>query len=438
MSKQKLEDMVKTRRPQISESELKKNTKVEMSFSAAEKTFKKEIFENTKNNNSNIKNRSRFMLWFMAVVSVGFCVFAISLLLSKAEIVINPKTKDVMLNENFSASKDSNMGDLSFDLVVISGEENKIIQATAEKDVQELATGAIVIYNKYSSSSQTLSINTRLEGSNGKIYQTLSKIVVPGKSKAGTPGSIEAKISAAQAGEEYNSGPLDFKILGFKGTSKYAQFYGRSKGAIIGGFKGKAPAVTDADKLVTINELKSTLQKKLLQKATDQIPGGFVLFKNAIFLNTDDSDVLSTYNNDGSMTLSIKATLYGFLLNEQKLTAKIVKKEILESNSDIYISNLRDLKFSLPARVSLYNKDNVTFADTTNIDFNLSGSVRMVWKTDIDKFIGDMLGKSKKDFNQILTQYEGIDSANLTLTPAWKMSIPEKIKDIKVLVNYPK
>jgi len=47
------------------------------------------------------------------------------------------------------------------------------------------------------------------------------------------------------------------------------------------------------------------------------------------------------------------------------------------------------------------------------------------------------LGKSKKDFNKILLQYPNIDSANLKISPIWKISIPDKTKNIKVMVNYP-
>src|SRR6185436_19331087 len=105
-------------------------------------------------------------------------------------------------------------------------------------------------YNNYSTASQNLDIDTRLEGSNGKIYKTKTKIVIPGM-KDGKTGSVEVKVYASVAGPEYNSAPLDFKIFGFKGTPKYSKFYGRSKGALSGGAKGKAPALSaeEEDKL---------------------------------------------------------------------------------------------------------------------------------------------------------------------------------------------
>lgn len=417
MPKYFLEDMVNKR-------EHKKEIK---------KIDRKEVSESGEIQINYIKNKSRYMLWFVAFVSVLFCVFAFSFVFSKAEVKINPKVKDIVLNQNLSASEDSNDNDiLFFDLVKINEEESKNIQANGEKDVSEKATGSVLIFNTFSSSPQALNIDTRLEGSNGKIYKTQTKIVVPGMSKNNTPGSVEVKIYAADAGEEYNSPPLDFKIFGFKGTSKYSKFYGRSKGDIVGGLKGKVPAIADADKVNVVNDLKNALQAKLLQKATDH-PSEFVLFKDAVFISLDDSNILSTYNKDNSATFTLKGTLFGILFNEKEITRKIAENNIDKyDGSDIYIPNIGDLTFSLS------NKENILFDNIKNIDFNLSGSMKIVWKIDVDKFTTVLLNKSKKDFSQILSEYPNINSAVLTLSPFWKMSLPNKVEKIKVVVNYPK
>jgi len=378
------------------------------------------------------KKKSRYLLWSVALVSAAFFFFALSFLFSKTEIKVNPKIKELVLNENLSANRDSNNNGLFFNLVVIQGEEKKIIQATGEKDVFEKATGIVMIYNAFSSSPQVLSIDTRLEGSNGKIYKTLTKTTVPGVDKKGIPGSVEVKIYASAAGADYNSPPLDFKLVGFKGTPKYSKIYARSKGEIISGFKGKVPAVSDANEASILADLKTTLEAKLLQKATDQIPVGLVLFKNAVFLNMDNTNIPPTFENN-NLTIILKGTLYGLIFNEQKLTKKIAEDNIEKyDGSEVFISNIRDLVFSLTSQ------DNVSFGDMKSINFNLSGPAKIVWKLDENKFITDLLGKLKKDFNQILSQYPNIDSATLTLSPFWKRSISDQAKKIKVIVNYPK
>src|SRR3989344_9506234 len=160
-------------------------------------------------------------LWGVALISVVFFLFALSFLFTKAEVTVNPKIEDLILNENLSATKDASSDNLPFEVVIIPGQEERIVAGGELKDVSLSAKGTAIIYTSYSSATQRLDINTRLEGSNGKIYKTEKTVVVPGM-KGAVPGSIEVGIYGAETGEEYNSGPLDFKIFGFKGTPKYS------------------------------------------------------------------------------------------------------------------------------------------------------------------------------------------------------------------------
>ncbi|OGI60117.1 hypothetical protein A2814_00945 [Candidatus Nomurabacteria bacterium RIFCSPHIGHO2_01_FULL_38_19] len=373
----------------------------------------------------------KYGLWFVAFISIVFFLFALSFLFARAKVTVSPKIKDITLDENLSAVKDSNVDGLSFDLVVLSGKESKSVFATEEKEISLKGEGTVLIYNAFSSASQRLLIDTRLEGSNGKIYKTKTAVTVPGMSADGAPGQVEANIYGAEAGEEYNSPPLDFKIFGFKGTPKYSKFYARSKGAITGGFQGKSPIVSETEKENTLAGLKTTLKEKLFKKASDQIPSGFILFKDAVFLNIDEESTIPV-SESRDLPIIIKGTMYGLLFNEENLTKKIAQDNISNyDESDVYIPNIGNLIFSLS------NQD-ISFADVQNISFNLSGATKVVWKFDEAKLSADLLGKSKKDFGQILAQYSNVESAQLTLSPFWIRSFPDKIKDIKVIVNYPK
>ena len=423
MSKNLLQDMVKVKRVrEKTRPVLKKEEEPDLQVEQKEIKIK--------------TSKPRYKIWFVAIFSIGFCLFAVSYLFSSATITVNPKIQSVNLNDGFSANKNSGAEGLSFDLVVISGEESKVLKANSEKDVAEKATGTVVIYNAFGPATQLLSVDTRLEGSNGKIYKTVKKIVVPGM-KGNVPGSIEVGIYGAEAGVEYNSEPLDFKIFGFKGTPKYSKIYARSKGEIQGGFVGKAPVVSDVDRDAAIVNLKTALQAKLLKEVAGQIPSGFVLFKDAIFLNTNnlngEPNVSSVYNKDNSLTLTLRGTLDGILLDEKKLTKKIIEGKIDDyDGSLVYISNIRDMVFSIPL------VGDIPFRDTKSIYFNLKGDAKVVWKVDTEKLTKDLLGKPKKDFSQVLLGYLNIDSADLVVNPFWRTSLPEKSKDIKVIVNYPK
>lgn len=376
------------------------------------------------------KNKYRYTLWFIALISAAFCFFAFSFLFSRAEVSVSPKTKNIVLNKNLSASLDSNIDILPFELTHFSGDTSKTV-LLEEKDFNEKAKGTIILYNKFSSSSQTLLVDTRLEGSNGKIYKTKTKVVIPGMNKNGIPGQVSIDIYAEKEGVDYNSTPLDFKIFGFKGTTKYEKFYGRSVGDISGGIVGKSRQISDLQKIETEQELKTTLENKLFNEISNQIPG-FLLYKDATLFKVDDL-MAGPVSADGSAVFTLKGTLYGIIFNEQKLTQKIIKDSIENyDNSEVFIPNIKDLTFSL------FDKENILFDSVRNINFNLSGPVKIIWKLDVDKFTADLSNKPKKDFNQILLLYPNIDSLLVKLNPPWIRYIPGKIKNIKVTVDYEK
>lgn len=386
------------------------------------------------------EGRGRNMLWFVALISIGFLFFAVSSLFSQASVTVTPKVENFVLDKDLSAFKDSQSeGVLSFDLVSLSGEESTTIKSGEEKEVFEKAKGKVILYNNWSTSPQKLAIDTRLEGSNGKIYKTETEVTIPGIVKKNIasgittdrPGSVEVGIYASEEGEEFNSKPLDFKILGFKGTPKYDKLYGRSNSDITGGLKGSFNFVSEEDKKKAEDELKNILEDKLLKKIVDQLPEGYILFKNATVFKIDDENI-SLASNEEEVPFTIKGTLYGFLFQEEKLTKKIVEIAIPKSDSKdaVFIPNIKDLEVSLSLPAGL-----VSFSSIKDIDFNLTGTSKIVWRIDEEELVGALLGKSKKDFNQILSEFSNIDSANLTLRPLWRRSIPSDSKDIKITIN---
>jgi hypothetical protein len=243
---------------------------------------------------------------------------------------------------------------------------------------------------------------------------------------------VSVGIYASIPGVEYNSTPLDFKILNFKGTPKYNKIYGRSDGGISGGFKGKVGDIKDDQKASIQNVLKDTLQQKLLSKARSQIPPGFILFKDAVFLNLDSSVDGASGADANTVTVKVKGTLYGILLNEIDLTEKIAEANIKNyDESPVYIPNIDNINFSL------LNKNDIVFSSVKNISFNLTGDTKAVYKVDTDKLLLDLLDKPKKDFGKILLEYKNIESAKLSVSPVWSTSIPDKTSKIKILLTNP-
>ena len=401
------------------------------SFISSRKVERTQVSFTNRKKEKRGRGKFRLSLWILATASVIFLFFAVSFIFSKAVVTINPKVKDISLNNSFSADKDTSSQGLVFNLVVIGGEEKKAIPSTTTKAVTASATGVVTLYNAFSTSSMTLAINTQLDGSNGKIYKTVKRITIPAMSKTGTPGKVEVGVVASSPGEEFNSEPLDFKVTNFKGTNKYDKIYGRSQNDITGGLKGTFPVIGEEEKVATLDSLKSNLNDKLIQKATDQIPEGFILFKDAVFLTTKDANLVPE-TNSSTVPVGLTGTLYGFLLDEASLTKKIAGSTMSDyDGSDVFIPNIRDLKFSLA------DKENVSFSDVKNIRFNLSGNIKVVWRFDTKQFINDVIGEPKTIFSQVLAKYPNINSADLVIEPFWRSSFPEKKESILINVNYP-
>ncbi len=382
----------------------------------------------TSGNGNSKKNR----LWIVALFSAAFLLFALSFLFSYAKVAIVPKTQDITLSQSLTATKDASDG-LSFDVIAVSLTESKDVTAGAGRDVVTPAKGTIILYNSFSTAPQKLLVDTRLEGSNGKIYKTLVAVTIPGM-KGTTPGSVKVGIYAEQGGPEYDSGPLDFKVFGFKGTPKYDKFYARSEGSLSGGSKGPQYAISDLDREATVSELKNTLSTKLLKNATGQIPSGFILYKDAAYTDINENDVTTSPSAvPGTVTMTMQGTLYGVLLDGNKLTKAIADKVVDKYNGEpIHIPGLNNLVFSMSAP-----QDLATLKDSTSIDFKLSGPVKIIWDVNADKLAADLLGKKKSDFTSVLTAYPNIASADVTLRPLWLRSFPDKIKNINVTVTEP-
>lgn len=369
-------------------------------------------------------------MWFAAIVAIIFLLFGITLLFSQAKVTVKPKIEDLNFSENMTALRGSATSDLAFDLVVISGEETDTLLGKSEENVSLKAHGTVILYNSFSTASQTLDIDTRLEGSNGKMYKTEKRVVVPGMNKDGTPGSVEVGVYGSEAGEAYNSLPLDFKIFGFKNGPKYSKFYGRSKTPLEGGYVGKMTTVGEEEKSEALARLEANLKTKLIQKTVGQIPPGFILFDDAVKLVIEESSVGKT-GEEGKVPVKVRGTLYGFLFEEKELTQKIVKDTQKDyDGGEVYIPNLKDFVFTL-------STPEASFKDIRNIDFKLEGKGEIVSRVDVDQIRSDTLGAKKKEFPKILAKYTSIDNASVVIRPFWKSSFPEKMKKIKVEVQYP-
>lgn len=371
--------------------------------------------------------RSRLILigGFIALVVLGF--IARELFRVQATVTVTEKKQEVSVDGTFIAKKDFKDGELPFETVTSSDEQSKTVPVTGEEQVETRAEGTIVVYNNYSNAPQKLIKNTRFETTNGRVYRIDNSVTVPGIDKAtGTPGNVEAVVYADAAGAEYNIGLSDFTIPGFKGDPRYSKFFARSKTTMTGGFIGKIKTASADDLKKGKEELRASLKAELLIKIKAQVPEGFILFPDAIYIENE------TLSPPKSNELKEKATAHAVLFDSKKISKSIAFATLSESDydgSDIYAEGFENVVFKpIPYDAKPWQ--------TGVVSFSLNGKTTLTWLFDSEKLKDDLVGqpKERQRIVTILQAYPSIDHAEVVVRPFWRKTLPDDISDIFVRI----
>lgn len=363
---------------------------------------------------------------FAIIIILAICgILLRELLRVHATVTVFQKQKDVSISGTFIAKKSAGDGELAFDTISATKEESQTVPATGQKQVETPASGTIVIYNNYSSAPQRLIKNTRFESKDGHIFRVNQSIVVPGKDKSGTPGSIEATVYADAAGADYNIGLSDFTIPGFKSDPRYSGFYGRSKTPMTGGFVGSIKTASQADLDKATKDLEATLTDELTKNIHSQVPQGSALFNSAVHV---DFTVLSPADSN---ELKVGGTAYGLIFNEKKLSSSIASATVSDyDGSEVLGSNLGNITFTnIPADARPW--------ETGTASFSLAGTTTLTWIFDSEKLKNDLAGQSKqKDrITTILKAYPSISRVDILVLPIWRSTLPDDTKQISVVLG---
>jgi len=368
-------------------------------------------------------------LFFLLLAIVVVCGALFALISSSVVITVVPKQEEARIDASFIAVSDSETGGVPFDIMSLDETGSKEVAVTGEEEVQEKASGKIIVFNNYSQDEQRLIINTRFETTDGLVYRIQQSITVPGQTQDATgkilPGSIEATVYADQAGEKYNIGLSDFTIPGFEGSDRFDKFYARSKTAMTGGFSGVKKVASEQDIEKARAELKTELTQKLTADIRAQTPEGFILFDDALF---SSSEFMGTEEAGETLMALEKVSIYAVIFNKENLNKYIAENTLTGyKGSAISITNLADLEFEIK------NKAEVKPWAEGRFVFSLKGKANFEWLFDMDKLKNDFVGQSRDNTNNILSNYPSIDSAKVIIKPFWKNSFPRSTSKIQII-----
>lgn len=384
------------------------------------------------------RRRFGYLWWIIGLLIVILLFWFGTKVFASVSVSVYPETKLIPIDGTFSIYRDGD-GSVSpsFKVIEISSESSTTVPANGTKNVERKATGMITVYNEYSSAKVNLIKNTRFESPTGKIYRVLNAISIPGsrvENGKTVPGTIDIEVYADEPGAEYNTGIVNFTIPGLKDTPRYTKVYAKGKTEITGGLKGRVYQVSDDDRNVAEQELKSIIEKDLMNNLSAQIPAGYTLLSDATTIIYDPvkeetPELITEQTENKTATFSQTGRVYGILLNIEEFS-KVIAERYLEagqySGESVVISNMDELIFDVLDTANLDPEN----APTISVD--IVGSALLVWQYDKKKLVSDLLGVKKNEYIQVLENYPSIMSATTVLSPRWIRTFPTKPEKIKI------
>lgn len=363
-------------------------------------------------------------------LSAVFLAFFVSAFFKSATVTVTPITEAKAINESFTAKKDISATGLNYQVVTVTKDMDKAIDAKdvgSEQKVERKAKGIIVVYNNFGTAPQKLVATTRFQTQEGLVYRLVNAVTVPGKYlKDGkmVPGSVEAEVVADQVGQNYNIGLKDFTVPGLKSDSeKYKTIFARSKTEMTGGFSGIEKVVSKEALTRAESEMESILKPALSKDVMAQIPADFVVFQDSLEYKFEPA--VSTNTPGGTVVAKKKGTVTAIIFDKKTLSKEVTSKVLPDVTTDtIKIANIDSLNFKLATSSS---------AQQNSITFTLQGEANFVWYIDEAKLKSDLLGLSKSNANSVMSAYTSIKEAWVLTRPFWNTKIPTDPNRVKII-----
>ncbi len=368
-------------------------------------------------------------LAFVATLAVGYLV------LPTTEVFISPKREKISFDLLVIGSKNISYSDesenkISLREIDMRKTKSREFSATGEKELNKRASGFITIYNEFSSKPQPLVVRTRFESPDGKVFRITEGVTVPGaKIENGEiiPSALKVKVVADQPGADYNIGPTDFTIPGFKGSSKFIGFYGKSDDSMTGGIIGKAMVVLSEDIEKAEKVLAEELKKEIKIAFEEQIPSDLKIIEESLKEETVKvSSTAAQGEPADKFTVEVEAKIYALLFNEEEL------KEMVNFN---LISMISEDKTPISQSQQISWSELEVDWDKGEVSFPLSVEGDLAWKVDIQTLKSELAGQAEIEVRKYLTSQPEIESAKVYFWPFWVKRVPLHVEKIKIIVD---
>ena len=397
-----------------------------------EKFKKEEEITEFKKRRFRIKFKTAALLAIVLVL-VGGLIYSALAFLPRADIKITAKKTNWEYMDSVTVSKsvaavDANNKQIPGEIFTQRKNLTLSFSATGKQYVEKKSKGKLVVYNAFSSESQTLIAGTRFAVPDGKILKLDAKMVVPGaKISEGkiVPSSVEGMVTAEKAGDQYNIGPISKLTLpGFKGSAKYDGFYGALNEQLTGGFVGEIAVATDADIKQGRDKTTQTLKENLDVFINSQIPPEFKIIDGAKQFSVVKENINKEADAGGNFMVYIEAetSIIGF-----------GETNLLQMLNDLGGNSLGE-----GFETKTFQMDyGVARADFKNGKMSFPVDFKGVfWQPiDGDKIKASITDKTEKELKTAVFALPGVEKATVSLWPFWVKRVPDNFNRIKVEVD---
>ncbi len=361
-----------------------------------------------------------------------FALFFLSVQYASATIRINPVTHEVAVN-----SSRMYLNEVAHRVVEVEASVSATAEAKGTMQVSRKATGRVVLYNAFSSTEQRLVINTRLETPEGLVFKTDAPVTIPGQKMENgkaVPGSVEVNVTADVAGDKYNVGFKDFKLVAYRGSDRYDAIYGRTKTSIGNGYVGEVPNVATAQVASTSQSLRQELLAKLKAEVLKEVSEskGEVFIEDAIVPVYEA--LKQEVSQDGAvLTMSQKATAKAIIFNRSEVSEFLIKTQNQEeqatSTDIVYTGNLSKLFIKLPTDTipEDLTKDNAYVMT--------SGTSTISSSIDTLRIAKAVSGLTREQAIPAIKQLVELESIEVSIKPWWKSKLPAASKRVFVEIE---
>jgi hypothetical protein len=394
--------------------------------------FSKE-FSNIARPSVRVRSSRRMWWWVVGVAVVVVFAYIVIAVLPRVTVAITAKklstttTQKITITDSIGGASDNQVSG-----EVITERKTNVFTfpATGIQSGLAKARGTIIIFNAYSTAPQTLIATTRFETPDGKIFRLNKRVVVPGGKKTGQvfePGSVEAEVTADQAGPEYNIDPVDhLTIPGFKGSDKYEKFYATSLQPMSGGSNSEIPVATEQDIVSAKQSAQTRMKESIMSTIALKIPNGFTFIKDTQTFSIRTEKVDTRVDENKNFTIAIEAESSALAFKESDLRALLQSAARKEGNVPTpYIEK----------------EGVITYATTTSdwVNHTIKAEVSYqgtFWNPiDVSQLTKDIAGKNEDDLKSTILSLEGIDRLTVSFWPFWVSRVPNNSEKIEITIE---